>query len=169
MADVRDRGESRGAWRATEAAPRRDSIFDDAREPRDTTGYSARREDRAPAQGAGRAGGGQGRFPGHRQAGGGRDALYRSWRDRQVAEFDQDYEDYCRERQQQFHQEFEQWRQNRERSGQNSGENSGSPREKTAASRPGIEHEATDTNVTGAGQTEATPATSQRGGGRRRG
>lgn len=42
------------------------------------------------------------------------DEHYRSWRDRHMAELDRDYEDYCREREQQFHQDFDTWRGQRE-------------------------------------------------------
>lgn len=38
------------------------------------------------------------------------DDHYRSWRDRHMSELDRDYEDYCREREQQFHNEFDSWR-----------------------------------------------------------
>ena len=41
------------------------------------------------------------------------DDHYRSWRDRQVEAFDRDYADYCREREQQFHQDFDTWRSQR--------------------------------------------------------
>jgi hypothetical protein len=41
------------------------------------------------------------------------DDHYRSWRDKQVQALDRDYADYCREREQQFHQEFDSWRSNR--------------------------------------------------------
>ena len=43
------------------------------------------------------------------------DDHYRSWRDRQMQALDRDYEDYCREREQQFHQDFGSWRQNRQK------------------------------------------------------
>ena len=43
-----------------------------------------------------------------------RDDHYRSWRDKQMQALDRDYEDYCREREQQFHQDFDSWRQNRQ-------------------------------------------------------
>jgi hypothetical protein len=39
------------------------------------------------------------------------DDHFRSWRDRHMSEIDRDYQDYCREREQQFHREFNQWRQ----------------------------------------------------------
>lgn len=42
------------------------------------------------------------------------DDHYQSWRDRQMDALDRDYADYCREREQQFHQDFDQWRQNRQ-------------------------------------------------------
>ena len=41
------------------------------------------------------------------------DDQYRSWRDKQMNALDRDYADYCREREQQFHQNFDQWRANR--------------------------------------------------------
>ena len=44
------------------------------------------------------------------------DDHYRSWRDRQMQALDQDYADYCREREQRFHQDFDSWRQNRQQS-----------------------------------------------------
>jgi hypothetical protein len=42
-----------------------------------------------------------------------RDDHYRSWRDKQMQALDRDYEDYCREREQQFHHDFDSWRRNR--------------------------------------------------------
>jgi len=39
---------------------------------------------------------------------------YLNWRQQQIDALDRDYEDYCRERQQQFHQDFDSWRRNRE-------------------------------------------------------
>jgi hypothetical protein len=41
------------------------------------------------------------------------DDHYRSWRDKQMAALDRDYEDYCREREQQFHRDFDDWRSRR--------------------------------------------------------
>jgi len=38
---------------------------------------------------------------------------YRSWRDRELAKLDRDYDDYCREREHQFNQDFDSWRRNR--------------------------------------------------------
>jgi hypothetical protein len=45
------------------------------------------------------------------------DDHYRSWRDKQVEALDRDYADYCREREQQFHQDFDSWRRNRQAQG----------------------------------------------------
>ena len=45
------------------------------------------------------------------------DDHYRSWRDRQMQSLDRDYEDYCREREQRFHEDFDSWRQNRQQQG----------------------------------------------------
>jgi len=42
------------------------------------------------------------------------DDHYRSWRDKQIDALDRDYADYCREREQQFHNEFDSWRQQRQ-------------------------------------------------------
>ncbi|MFL6829988.1 MAG: hypothetical protein ACJ8D5_05110 [Sphingomicrobium sp.] len=42
------------------------------------------------------------------------DDHYRNWRQRQMDALDRDYADYCREREQQFHQEFGAWRENRQ-------------------------------------------------------
>lgn len=41
------------------------------------------------------------------------DDHYLSWRDRQMEALDRDYADYCREREQQFHQDFDTWRGSR--------------------------------------------------------
>ena len=37
------------------------------------------------------------------------DDHYRSWRDRHMQSLDRDYEDYCREREHQFHRDFDAW------------------------------------------------------------
>ena len=39
---------------------------------------------------------------------------YLSWRQQQIDALDRDSEDFCRERQQQFHQDFDSWRRSRE-------------------------------------------------------
>ena len=41
------------------------------------------------------------------------DDHYRSWRDKQMQALDRDYQDYCREREQQFHSDFDSWRSQR--------------------------------------------------------
>ena len=41
------------------------------------------------------------------------DDHYLSWRDKQMEALDRDYADYCREREQQFHQDFDSWRRSR--------------------------------------------------------
>ena len=41
------------------------------------------------------------------------DDHYHSWRDKQMQSLDRDYDDYCREREQQFHSDFDSWRQQR--------------------------------------------------------
>lgn len=50
---------------------------------------------------------------GNQTFGSSQDDHYRSWRDRQMAQLDRDYDDYCREREQQFHSDFDSWRRNR--------------------------------------------------------
>ena len=42
------------------------------------------------------------------------DDHYRSWRERHMAELDRYYEQYCREREQQFHHDFDTWRNQRQ-------------------------------------------------------
>jgi hypothetical protein len=39
---------------------------------------------------------------------------YRNWRDRQMSQLDNDYAEYCREREQQFNQDFDSWRRSRQ-------------------------------------------------------
>jgi hypothetical protein len=41
------------------------------------------------------------------------DDHYLSWREKQMRALDRDYEDYCREREHQFHQDFDSWRRQR--------------------------------------------------------
>jgi hypothetical protein len=53
----------------------------------------------------------------HRRASANPDDHYRSWRDRHMSELDRDYQDYCREREHQFHRDFDDWRRNRSQSG----------------------------------------------------
>jgi hypothetical protein len=63
--------------------------------------------------GYGDFGGSLGGF-GNQRFGSSQDDHYRSWRDRQMAQLDQDYDDYCREREQQFNQDFDSWRSTRQ-------------------------------------------------------
>jgi hypothetical protein len=42
------------------------------------------------------------------------DDYYLSWRDKQKEALDRDYADYCREREQQFHEDFDAWRRRRQ-------------------------------------------------------
>ena len=71
-----------------------------------------------------------------RRTGSRQDDHYRTWRERQMAELDRDYEDYCRERQQQFDDDFSTWRSQREqsRSGGMSGAGRGSDGEESRKS-----------------------------------
>jgi hypothetical protein len=57
--------------------------------------------------------GDQGRSWERSHASSGQDDHYLSWRERQMAALDADYADYCREREQQFHQDFDAWRNQR--------------------------------------------------------
>jgi len=75
-----------------------------------STGSGSRRGGSDREQGFGGSGGNQ---PGRRSFSAHPDDHYRSWRDRHMGELDRDYEDYCREREQRFHQEFDAWRQQR--------------------------------------------------------
>lgn len=49
------------------------------------------------------------------------DDHYRSWRERQMEALDRDYEEYCRECEQQFHRDFDDWRSKRGQGSQASG------------------------------------------------
>lgn len=51
---------------------------------------------------------------GNQTFGSSQDDHYRSWRDRQMRQLDNDYSDYCREREKQFHSDFDSWRRNRQ-------------------------------------------------------
>ena len=51
---------------------------------------------------------------GNQRFGSSQDDHYRSWRDRQIEQLDRDYQEYCRDCEQQFHQNFDSWRQNRQ-------------------------------------------------------
>ena len=88
--------------------------------------WDSDRERRHNFSGVGRFGSGPSSQPGP-QGGGLHDHHYRSWRDRQIQELDRDYEEYCREHEQQFGSSFESWRQQRQ-SGMTSSAGSRDPR-----------------------------------------
>lgn len=50
---------------------------------------------------------------GNQRFGSGQDDHYLNWRNRQLEQLDQDYQEYCREREQQFRQDFDSWRSSR--------------------------------------------------------
>ncbi len=54
---------------------------------------------------------------------GNQDDHYRSWREKHMRELDRDYQQFCREREQQFNRDFDEWRKKR-----HSGEGSGTDR-----------------------------------------
>ena len=95
----RERGEDRGAWESNRDWPQRQRETGD----RGMSRYG-------PEQGGF---GGRKDYDRGRRFGSSQDDHYRSWRDRQMQALDSDYADYCREREQQFHQDFDSWRNQR--------------------------------------------------------
>jgi hypothetical protein len=98
--DWRDRDRARGSMFRDRDAGDRDERWPQDRWPEQrgrADSYNRQAEDWS----------GQHRFSAHP------DDHYRSWRDRHMSELDRDYQDYCREREQQFHQDFDSWRRNR--------------------------------------------------------
>ena len=82
------------------------------------------------------------------------DDHYRSWRDRHMSELDRDYQDYCRDREQQFHREFDDWRRRRY----------GNPQPlRTGMTQTGMSHDPSGelqlTNESSIGATEPDPTT----------
>jgi hypothetical protein len=82
------------------------------------------------------------------------DDHYRSWLDRHMSELDRDYQDYCRDREQQFHREFDDWRQRRY----------GNPQPlRTGMTQTGMSHDPSGelqlTNESSVGATEPDPTT----------
>jgi hypothetical protein len=73
------------------------------------------------------------------------DDHYRNWRDRQMAQLDQDYRDYCRDCEQQFHSDFDTWRSQRQ------GQQSQS--EMASSSGSGSSNSSSPTSGTGSGTT----------------
>jgi hypothetical protein len=113
-----DRGEDRErGWNDPDRRERGDRFMFEGRD--DDHGFLGRAGDRASSwfnederdyRGPSRSSGedrGRRRFSSHP------DDHYLSWRDKQMQALDQEYQDYCREREQRFHQEFDQWRQQR--------------------------------------------------------
>ena len=76
------------------------------------------------------------------------DDHYRSWRDRQMSELDRDYDDYCREREQQFHSDFDSWRRSR-----SSPSPSASPSSNDLGAAPNAAVGTTTSSVAGTGGT----------------
>ena len=83
------------------------------------------------------------------------DDHYRSWRHRQMQSLDRDYEDYCREREQQFHQDFDSWRQNRQQQRGSQGQPGGSSEQVMELDNPTAESGETQ----GAGSSPTGAAT----------
>ena len=123
FSDDDDRRSDRSAWENNRDWPQRNrSMGNEGRGPYGQSSYGREEGFR----------GSQGYFPRSSQQGGvggsnewrenrtsfssHPDDHYRSWRDRQMQSLDRDYQDYCREREQQFHQDFDSWRQNRQQS-----------------------------------------------------
>ncbi|HYG30429.1 MAG TPA: SWFGD domain-containing protein [Allosphingosinicella sp.] len=80
------------------------------------------------------------------------DENYRRWRDQQIARLDQEYEDYCRERQQRFESDFDSWRQTRQSRPAQGGETSGA----VGSGRSAIlGDEAAGATTTGGGEASA--------------
>ena len=96
--DEGDRSSDRGAWENNRDWPQRERSTSSYGREQGFGGSNEWREERSS-------------FRSHP------DDHYRSWRDRQIQSLDRDYEDYCREREQQFHQDFDSWRQNRQQQG----------------------------------------------------
>ena len=94
------------------------------------------------------------------------DDHYMSWRERQISQLDRDYEEYCRDRQQQFESEFHSWRQQRQ--GRSGGRNESAPgtsREVTSG-RTGTEGQrAGSGSTTGMSDDQETSAATTAGGG----
>lgn len=123
----RDRDEREREWRATERN-RSFMIGDRDRGDEFASSRWTGRSQYGPEHGYGgfqgdysRSGRDQGGFGGRGDWEHGRtsfsanpDDHYRSWRDKQMAALDRDYEDYCREREAQFHRDFDDWRSRRQ-------------------------------------------------------
>ena len=85
---------------------------------------------------------------------------YRNWRDRQLSQLDNDYADYCREREQDFNQDFDSWRRNRQ--SQNPTATSTSP-DLGSSSNAGVG--TTTASITGSAGSGTAPASATTHGG----
>jgi hypothetical protein len=152
-------GDEVRSWFGDEEAERRretDTRRDEGREGQDRTQGGPRGGAYAGSRtnyGSASAGPDQGR--------GGRshwDENYRRWRDQQIEQFDREYEDYCRERQQQFDQDFSSWRSSRLTQGGTSGQFGG------GGSQSGEDSRDQGSSGVTAGNTEPAAATTTAGG-----
>jgi hypothetical protein len=88
-----------------------------------------------------------------------RDDHYRSWREKQMQALDREYEEYCRDCEQKFHQDFDSWRQNRQQQGQSSptseqGGQDSSEQAMMSHNRPTTERPMPGTDPNGGGGTD---------------
>ena len=106
---------------------------------------------------------GSGRYGGtgdHRTRSSHWDENYGRWRDDQLRRFDQEYEDYCRERQSAFDQDFDSWRASRlTRSGMTSGGSSSGSAETSAGGGGTGSATSSSTGSTGAAKASRTGQT----------
>lgn len=106
-----------------------------------------------------RQGGGLGMNRGEQRSGGNDPhAHYLSWRERQVAELDRDYDEYCRENEHKFSSDFQSWRQNRQ-SSQGAGMSDGSPVSGTSAGAGALGNSSSAGGAMGAGGAGAHSGT----------
>ena len=107
----RERFEDRGAWENNRDWPQRHRGMSHYGREHGQGGFQG-------DYGGGREQGGFGGYGdydrGRRSFSSNPDDHYRSWRDQQMQSLDRDYADYCREREQQFHQDFDTWRNQRQ-------------------------------------------------------
>ena len=80
------------------------------------------------------------------------DDHYMSWRERQIRQLDQDYEDYCRDRQKQFETDFHGWRQGPQN--QSAGQSGAAAA--TAGRMAGDQESSAATTAGGGGEASAT-------------
>ena len=100
----------RDDWRDRDRDPDRGMMFGRS----DRWSNEDRWTERGGVRGRGDAFGGSSEFGDNRRSFSAHpDDHYRSWRERHMSELDRDYQDYCREREQRFHQDFDAWRQQR--------------------------------------------------------